>query len=123
MRVIALILVCLTLAAGAAAAQTLEDLMARLPDGGFGERAEVVGAIAATGDPRAAALLEALGEGELHARKADGAIVRVTGRGSKAQGFDAADRRRARAGAGALDRGGPGQQRAAPRGPRRARRR
>ena len=97
--------------------------MARLPDGSFGERAEVVGAIAATGDPRAAALLEALGEGELHARKADGAIVRVTGRGSKAQGFDPLTGAELGPVRGALDRGGPGQQRAAPGGPLGARRR
>ena len=64
-------------------AQTLEDLMARLPDGNFNERAEVVSGIAATGDPRAAAVLEALGEGELHRRKDDGAIIRVTGRGAE----------------------------------------
>jgi urea transport system permease protein len=88
MRIIGLILLCLTLAAAAARAQTLEELMARLPEGGFGERAEVVSEIAATGDPRAAALLEALGEGDLHRRKADGTIVRVTGRGSKATAFD-----------------------------------
>ena len=53
------------------------------------DRAEVVEEIASTGDPRAAALLEALGEGDLHARKADGAVIRVTGRGSRAQGIDA----------------------------------
>ena len=41
--------------------------MARLPEGSFSDRAEVVAAIAATGDPRAAAVLEALREGELHA--------------------------------------------------------
>ena len=33
-------------------------------------------------------MLGALSAGELHVRKADGAIVRVTGRGSKAEGFD-----------------------------------
>jgi urea transport system permease protein len=89
MRVLGPVLVCLTLMAWSAAAQTLGELMARLPEGSYGERAEVVGAIAATGDPRAAALLEALGEGDLHARKADGTIVRVTGRGSSARAFDA----------------------------------
>ena len=62
--------------------------MARLPEGSFGERAELVAEIAAAGDPRAAAVLEALGAGELHRRKEDGAIVRVTGRGSRAVGFD-----------------------------------
>jgi urea transport system permease protein len=89
MRKVGLILVWLTLAAWPAAAQTLEELLTRLPDGSLGDRAEVVEEIASTGDPRAAALLEALGEGDLHARKADGAVIRVTGRGSRAQGFDA----------------------------------
>jgi urea transport system permease protein len=88
MRLIAAVLIWLA-AALPGAAQTLEELMARLPEGSFGERAAVVGAIAATGDPRAAAVLEALGEGDLHSRKADGAIVRVTGRGSSAEAFDA----------------------------------
>ena len=64
----------------------------------------MVAAIGATGDDRAAAVLEALQEGDLHARKADGAVIRVTGRGSNAEAFDAADRRGARAGGGALDR-------------------
>ncbi len=89
MRIISLIFLCLTLAAGAATAQTLEELIGRLPDGTFNQRAAVVAEIAATGDPRAAAVLEALGAGELHQRTEDGAIVRVTGRGARAQGFDA----------------------------------
>ena len=78
----------LALATVPASAQTLEELMAHLPEGSYSERAEVVAAIGATGDELAVALLEALGEGDLHQRKEDGAILRVTGRGSKAQGFD-----------------------------------
>ncbi len=69
-------------------AQTLEELITKLPDGNYTERGAVVGQIAATGDPRAAALLEALGEGELQQRTADGVILRVTGRGDKAQAYD-----------------------------------
>jgi len=57
--------------------QTLEDLAPHLPMGGFKDRAAVVEQIAATGDPRAAALLEALLAGDLQALKADGRIVRV----------------------------------------------
>jgi urea transport system permease protein len=87
-RLIPLLLTFLLLAP-AAWAQTLEELMARLPEGNFNARAAVVGQIAATGDERAAAVLEALGEGELHQRVRDGAIIRVTGRGSRAEGFDA----------------------------------
>ena len=54
--------------------------MAQLPEGDFADRAEVVTAIALTGDDRALPLLDALSDGELHVRKADGAILRVTGR-------------------------------------------
>ena len=77
----------LVLAQGAAA-QTLEELIQQLPEGNFNERGEVVRAIAATGDPRAEPLLEALAEGELQRRNADGVILRVTGRGSDAVAFD-----------------------------------
>lgn len=63
----------------AAQAQTLEDLISRLPDGEFADRAVLVGQIARTGDPRATAVLEALIEGELHQRNADRAIIRVSG--------------------------------------------
>jgi urea transport system permease protein len=87
-RLASLVLGAFLLLAGPAAAQTLEELMLRLPEGSFSDRAEVVAAIGATGDERAAAVLEALQEGALHARKADGAIVRVTGRGAKAVGSD-----------------------------------
>ena len=72
-----------------ATAQTLEELLPRLPEGSFNDRAEVVGAIARTGDPRGAYVLEALLEGELHQRNADGAILRVAGRRGQEQGFDA----------------------------------
>ncbi len=62
-----------------ASAQSLDDLVARLPDGNFNDRAEIVAQIGATGDPRAAAVLDALLEGELEQRNADRRIVRVTG--------------------------------------------
>jgi urea transport system permease protein len=86
MRLIVLLL--LALVGAPACAQPLEALIAMLPEGGFPDRAEVVAAIGAGGDDRAAAVLEALQEGDLHARKADGAVIRVTGRGAKAEGFD-----------------------------------
>ena len=91
--------------------------MAQLPDGSFSERAEVVSEIAATGDPRAAAVLEALGEGELHAAQGgrrDHPRHRARLEGG---GLRRADRRRARPGRRPLDRGDQGQQRAAPRRP------
>ena len=70
------------------AAASLEELIARLPEGNFNDRADVVSEIAATADPRAAAVLTALGDGELAAQKSDGAVVRVVGRGSSAVAFD-----------------------------------
>ncbi len=91
MRRIAAVLTWIMLAAVPALAQdqTLEALVAELPAGSFDDRAAVVGEIAATGDPRAAAVLSALGEGQLQVRKEDGVVIRVEGRGSKATGFDA----------------------------------
>ena len=89
MRLIATVVIWfgLVLAQGAAA-QTLEDLARQLPDGNFNDRAEVVAAIAATGDSRAEGLREALSGGELQRRNADGAILRVTGKGASAVAFD-----------------------------------
>ncbi|MEL6338216.1 MAG: urea ABC transporter permease subunit UrtB, partial [Pseudomonadota bacterium] len=62
---------------GPAAAQSLEDLVAALPEGEFADRARVIDAIAATGDPRAGAILEALGEGDLEQLRETGAVVLV----------------------------------------------
>jgi urea transport system permease protein len=73
------------LAPVAPAAETLETLVARLPEGDFDARAAVVAAIGASGDPRAAAVLEALGAGDLQQLKADGRVVRVV----DGEGFDA----------------------------------
>ena len=78
----------LLLASGPALAQSLEDLVNTLPDGSFNDRAKVVTAIAAIGDERAAAMLDALQAGDLAVRKADGVVVRVSGRGAKAEAFD-----------------------------------
>jgi urea transport system permease protein len=68
--------------------QSLEELVATLPQGSYSDRAAVISAIAATGDERAVGILQALGEGELHQRKEDGAILRVTGRRNNETGFD-----------------------------------
>ncbi len=90
MRLISLLVFWLGLAlgAGSASAETLEALMAKLPAGSYSDRADVVMEIGATGDDRAAAVLNALNDGALAARKSDGAIVRVEGRGSSAMAFD-----------------------------------
>ncbi len=88
MRLVASLVLLLFLAVGARA-QTLEELMLKLPSGGYEERGAVAGAIARTGDDRAAGVLRLLSEGELHQRNSDGAIIRVTGRGSDRAAFDA----------------------------------
>jgi urea transport system permease protein len=91
MRLLVPLLVLLGLVLGVPAraqSQSLEELIAQLPEGSYSDRAEVVAAIGTTGDDRASAVLEALLEGDLAARKADGVVVRVTGRGSRAMAFD-----------------------------------
>ncbi|MEM6972797.1 MAG: urea ABC transporter permease subunit UrtB [Pseudomonadota bacterium] len=64
-----------------AAAQSLEDLVASLPEGEFADRAKVIDAIAASGDPRAGAILEALGAGDLEQMRKTGAVVLVVEEG------------------------------------------
>ena len=66
--------------AATVSAQTVEELVARLPDGSFDDRARVVAQIAATGDPRAVDVLNALVDGDLAAMKSDGTIVILKGR-------------------------------------------
>lgn len=68
---------CLTLWAAAISAQTLDELVATLPNGKYDDRAAVVEAIAATGDDRALRVLEVLLEGDLHRLKSNDAIVEV----------------------------------------------
>ena len=58
-----------------AGAQSFDDLVNALPEGNFAERGAVVDALAATGDDRALAILEALSEGDLHTLDEDGSIV------------------------------------------------
>ena len=54
---------------------SIEALVQALPVGGYGEREQAVMQLAATGDPRVVGVLEALGEGNLYAVKADGRVV------------------------------------------------
>ncbi|MEO0624145.1 MAG: urea ABC transporter permease subunit UrtB [Pseudomonadota bacterium] len=68
--------------------RSLEELVAALPEGDFGDRAEVIAAIAATGDPRAGGILEALGEGELEQVKKTDAVVRIEKQGKDKYAFD-----------------------------------
>ncbi|MEM8992447.1 MAG: urea ABC transporter permease subunit UrtB [Pseudomonadota bacterium] len=83
-----LTVLCLLLSVPAQAA-SLEELVAKLPEGKFKQRAEVVSEIAATGDPRAVAVLEALASGDLQALKSDGRVVRVETQGRKRVAYDA----------------------------------
>lgn len=74
---IALVLV-LAIAAlgGPAQAQSASpsELISRLAGADFGETERIVEALAATGDPAVAPVLEALGEGDLYFRRADNAV-------------------------------------------------
>jgi urea transport system permease protein len=89
MRVRMAILVWLcVLSAGPAVAQSLEELLPRLPQGDYDARAEVIQAIAVTGDERAVGILRALGDRDLHVREADGAILIVSGSRSNQVGTD-----------------------------------
>jgi urea transport system permease protein len=60
-----------------AIAEEFADLVNRLPEGSYGDRAEVIAAIAESGDPRAVTVLQALLDGKLHQRKADKRVVIV----------------------------------------------
>ncbi|HHS94047.1 MAG TPA: urea ABC transporter permease subunit UrtB [Rhodobacterales bacterium] len=71
-----------------ALADPFEDLVNRLPDGGYSDRAEVIDAIAATRDARAIAVLQALLDGHLHKRKADGRVVIITAQGGEKSAVD-----------------------------------
>ena len=64
----------LTLSFSAQAAE-LSDLVRALGQGSFNDRSEAIAALAATGDPRAVAPLEALNAGNLYTRKSDNEVV------------------------------------------------
>ena len=70
-------------------AQTLEELVPTLPDGSYSDRGKVVSAIAASGDPRAVDVLEALLDGNLHEMTAGGAVVIVSSAGGRDMATDA----------------------------------
>ena len=63
------------LIAGLALAADLPALVTNLTTGGFGDRETAIGALAASGEARAAPILEALGAGQLYVRKADNVVV------------------------------------------------
>src|SRR6516165_1206994 len=65
----------LLLLVGTAHAADLAGLVANLTTGGFGDRETAIGALAASGEARAAPILEALGAGNLYVRQSDNAVV------------------------------------------------
>ena len=88
-----------------ARAQTVEDLMRQLPDGGFGDRSGVIAQLAATGDTRLVPVLEALGAGELNVVTETGQVVFVRPAGGNVAIRDALTGEDAGEGAsGAVDR-------------------
>src|SRR5215510_7468404 len=56
-------------------AADLPALVTNLTTGGFGDRETAIGALAASGEARAAPILEALAAGQLYVRKSDNAVV------------------------------------------------
>src|SRR6478752_3368349 len=69
--------------AGSVLAADLGGLVASLVTGGYSERDEAITALAASGEVRAAPILQALGAGELYVRNADKLVV--IGKGSGKQ--------------------------------------
>ena len=65
----------LLLIAGAAVAADLPALVGSLTTGSFGDRETAVGALATSGDPRAAPILEALAAGQLYVRQSDNLVL------------------------------------------------
>src|SRR5882724_3752687 len=63
------------LIAGMAFAADLPALVANLTTGSFGDRETAVGALAASGDARAAPILEALAAGQLYLRASDNIVL------------------------------------------------
>jgi urea transport system permease protein len=86
---LALSLILAGLTAGPAGAAGFDELVRQLSAGGFDQREAVIGAIAATGDDRAAVVLEALAGGDLKVLKADGRVVRIVEEGKDDIAFDA----------------------------------
>src|SRR5262249_13489823 len=58
-----------------ALAADLQTLVTNLTTGGFGDRETAIGALAASGEARAAPVLEALAAGQLYVRQSDKAVV------------------------------------------------
>ena len=77
-------------AAGPARAEAFTDALAGFAKDSFSDTIAAVEALAASGDPRTAAVLRALADGNLHVRKSDQAIVYTREEGGKTLGTEAA---------------------------------
>ena len=65
--------------AAAAPAAAFAAALGRLPDAGYADKAEIVAALAASGEPRSLRVLQAMLDGRLFVRTRDGAIVVAAG--------------------------------------------
>jgi len=74
-RPVLIALVALLVAILPARAQSVEELVNQLPEGGFSDRSAVIAQLAATGDTRLVPVLEALAAGELNVVEETGQIV------------------------------------------------
>ncbi len=70
-------------APGARAEEGLRELVNAFGEAKLSDMDEHIAALAKTGDPKVVPILEALGEGDLYARKADGQVFLTKGSGSK----------------------------------------
>jgi urea transport system permease protein len=75
--------------AGSAVAADLAGLVTNLVTGGYSERDAAITALAASGEERAAPILQALGAGELYVRNADKVVVIAKGSGKQLALIDA----------------------------------
>ena len=69
------VLAALVLITGAVLAADVQSLVTNLTTGSFGDRETAVGALAASGDARAAPILQGLSAGQLYVRKSDNVVV------------------------------------------------
>ena len=90
-RALALLLIVVLAAFGRdAKADAFTDALAGFAKDSFSDTIAAVEALAASGDPRAAPVLRALADGNLHVRKADQAVVVTRDEGGKTLGTEAA---------------------------------
>lgn len=87
-RALAAMVLCVCMLSAGAQAQTLSDHVDALAAGGFKNTTSAVEAMAASGDPAVAPVLEALTNGDLYFRKADKRVFRVEKSGKNFRLYD-----------------------------------